>query len=156
MTTFQKLIEHFIKIPEWAMSWATVTRSEFQKILLKMICFVAMLVCLFIVICAHPMTSIVIFRLNISLSPMPMSTTNSQVLSIIWLMSPISKTLKNGLHVVDQQMVSGMTSVHFMRIFMSMLFVPNCLLPLVLCPRTKLGLTQYWCIASVVHYDTDM
>ncbi len=48
-----------------------------------------------------PMTSIVIFRSNISLSPMPASTTNSQVLSIVWLMSCISKTSMNGLHMVD-------------------------------------------------------
>ncbi len=55
---------------------------SFQKILPKMICFVATLVCFFNCnMC--PMTSIVIFRLNISLSPMPVSTTSSQVLSII-------------------------------------------------------------------------
>ena len=71
------------------------------------------------------MTSIVIFRLKISLSPMPMSITNSQVLSIVWLTSLISKTLMGGLHVVDQQMMSGTTSVLFMRIFMGMLFVPK-------------------------------
>jgi len=41
---FQKLIEHFIKMPEWAKSWATVTASEFRKILPKMICFVATLI----------------------------------------------------------------------------------------------------------------
>ena len=55
---------------------------------------------------------------------MPESTTSSQVLPIIQLMSCISKTLVNGLYVVDLQMKSGMTSVSFMRIFMGMLFVP--------------------------------
>ncbi len=101
----------------------TVTVSEFRKILPKMICFVAMLVCLFYCnMC--PMTSIVIFRSNISLSPMPESTTSSQVLPIVQLMSRISKTLVNGLYMVDLQMKSGMTSVSFMRIFAGMLFVP--------------------------------
>src|SRR6266436_4700889 len=64
MTTFQKLIEHFIKMPEWATSWVTVTGSEFQKILPKMICFVATLVCFFFC----------------NMCPMPMSTTNSSVI----------------------------------------------------------------------------
>ena len=110
-------------MPEWARSWVTVTASEFQKILPKMICFVAMLVCLFYCnMC--PMTSIVIFRSNISMSPMPVSTTSSRVLPIIQLMSRISKTLVNGLYVVNLQMKSGMTSVSFTRIFAGMLFVP--------------------------------
>src|SRR5258708_9457612 len=56
---------------------------------------------------------------------MPVSTTNSQVLSIIQLMSHISNTLMNGLHMVDLQMMSGMTSVPSMRVFMGMLFVPQ-------------------------------
>src|SRR5258707_2870141 len=110
-------------MPEWARSWVTVTASEFRKILPKMICFVAMLVCLFYCnMCL--MTSIVIFRLNISLSPMPESTTSSQVLPIIQLTSHISKTLVNGLYMVDLQMKSGMTSVSFMRIFAGMLYAP--------------------------------
>src|SRR6266446_9457538 len=95
-------------MPEWARSWAAVTVSEFQKILPKMICFVATLVCLF----------------YCNMCPMPVSTTSSRVLPIVRLMSCISKTLVNGLYVVDLQMKSGMTSVSFMRIFTGMLFVP--------------------------------
>ena len=79
-----------------------------------------------------------------NMHPMPVSTPISQVWSIVQLMSPISKTLMNGLHMVGQQMMSGMTSVLFMRIFMGTFLFCNCLH------------TQYWHIASVVHYDTDM
>src|SRR5260221_8412550 len=112
----------------------TVT-DEFQKILPKMICFVAMLVCFF----------------NCNMCPMPASTTNSQVLSIIQLMSCISNTLMNGLHVVDLQMMSGTTSVPSMRIFVGMLFVPQLSSSIHFMPQNKVrssNTISMYCISS--------
>ena len=86
-----------------------------------------------------------------NMCPMPMSTTNSQVLSIVQLMSPISKTLMNGLHVVDQQMMSGTTSVLFMRIFAGMLFVPKLSSSTHFAPQNRVGSSYTiltYCISS--------
>ena len=119
--------------------WGWLTGSEFWKILPKMICFVAMLVCFF----------------NWNVCPMPVSTTSSQVLSIIWLMSCISKTLMNGLHMVDLQMMSGMTSVPFMRIFMGMLFVPQLSSSTHFVPQNKVRSSYMiltYCISSSLWY----
>ena len=78
-----------------------------------------------------------------------------QVLSIVWLMSPISKTLMNGSHMMDQQMMSGMTSVLFMRIFMGMLFVPQLSSSTHFVPQNKVGSSytiSTYCISSSLWY----
>ncbi len=132
---------------------ATVTGSEFQKIFPKMMFCGNVGMFFYCNMC--PMTSIVIFRLNISLSPMLMSTTISQVLSIIWLTSPISKILMNGLHMVDQQMMSGMTSALFMRIIVGMLFVPKLSSSTHFVPQNKVGSSytiSTYCISSSLWY----
>jgi len=70
-------------------------------------------------------------------------------------MSPISKTLMNGLHVVDQQMMSGTTSVLFMRIFAGMLFVPKLSSSTHFAPQNRVGSSYTiltYCISSSLWY----
>ncbi len=94
------------------------------------------------------MASIVIFRLNISLSPMPVPTTISRVLSIVPSMTPISKTLMNGMRVVHQQTMSGMTSVLFMRVFLGKLFLQLLSFSTQFVPQNKITPSWSWTISA--------